>query len=228
VAEKLYRLAPTTGLNLFLECPRCFWLRYNENVHRPDTIFPSLPGGMDRIIKEYFDTFRKSGKLPPEIEGKVEGKLMADQTLLDVWRDWRKGLPPYLDEKLGASLTGAIDDCLVDDGYYIPLDYKTRGSAPKEGSSEEYYQTQLATYVFLLQKGGYKTREYAYLIYYFPDKISESHLVRFSVEVVKLETDSQRVYRIFSDAVNCLKGPIPKSHTECGFCAWFSDLLEYD
>jgi len=227
VGEKLYRLAPTTGLNLFLECPRCFWLRYNENMHRPDTIFPSLPGGMDRIIKQYFDTFRKIGKLPPEIEGKVVGKLLADQELLDGWRNWRQGLV-YNDLKTLATLTGALDDCLDDNGYLIPLDYKTRGSAPKEGASEEYYQTQLDTYVLLLQKNGYQTREFAYLVYYFPDKISESHLVKFSVEVVKLETDSQRAYKIFSNAVNCLKGPIPKSHTECGFCAWFSDLLEYD
>lgn len=227
MALERIKLSPTSGLSLFLECPRCFWLRYNEEVHRPETVFPSLPGGMDRIIKEYFDTFRKVGKLPPEIDGKVSGQLLADQALLDDWRNWRKGLV-YYDDKLEAALTGALDDCLVDGDYYIPLDYKTRGSAPKEGSSEQYYQVQLDTYVFLLQKNGYKTREYAYLIYYYPDKIMESHLVKFNVEVMKLETDSQRAYKIFSDAVQCLRGPIPKSHTECVFCAWFSDLLEYD
>jgi len=226
MAEKI-KLSPTTGLNLFLECPRCFWLRYNEKVHRPETIFPSLPGGMDRIIKDYYDIFRKKGELPPEIDGKVAGKLFSDQELLDEWRDWRKGLP-YSDENLSATLSGALDDCLVDDGYFIPIDYKTRGSAPKAGASEEYYRTQLDTYVFLLQQKGYKTREFAYLVYYYPDKISESHLVKFNVEVVKVETDGQRAYKIFSDAVGCLKGPIPKSHTECGFCAWYSDLLEYD
>jgi len=221
------KLSPTTGLNLFLECPRCFWLRYNEKVHRPDTVFPSLPGGMDRIIKEYFDTFRGRDKLPPEIEGKVKGKLLADQQLLDGWRNWRQGLI-YYDPNLEATLAGALDDCLVDGGYFIPIDYKTRGAAPKEGASEEYYQTQMDTYVFLLQKNGYKTSEFAYLVYYYPDKFVDGHLVRFSVEVVKIETDGQRAYKIFSDAVSCLKGPIPKSHTECSFCAWYSDILEYD
>lgn len=224
--EKI-KLSPTTGLSLFLECPRCFWLRYNEKVHRPDTIFPSLPGGMDRIIKDYFDTFRAKNELPPEIKGKVNGLLFADQELLDRWRDWRKGLA-FEDEKLGATLSGALDDCLFDGEYFIPLDYKTRGAAPKPGASEAYYSTQLETYVFLLNQNGYKTREYAYLVYYFPDKITESHLVKFNVEVVRVETDGQRAYRIFSDAVNCLKGPMPKNHTECKFCAWFTDLLEYD
>jgi hypothetical protein len=221
------KLSPTTGLSLFLECPRCFWLRYNEKVHRPDTIFPSLPGGMDRIIKEYFDTFRREGKLPPEIEGKVDGVLFPDQPQLDDWRNWRKGLN-FCDDESGAVLNGAIDDLLQDGEYVIPLDYKTRGSAPKAGASEQYYRTQLDTYVFLLQKNGCRTREFAYLVYYYPDKISDKHTVKFNVEVVKVETDGQRAYKIFSDAVACLRGPMPKSHTECGFCAWYSDLLEYD
>lgn len=26
--------------------------------------------------------------MPPEIEGKVEGKLLEDQDLLDSWHDW--------------------------------------------------------------------------------------------------------------------------------------------
>ncbi|MGB9612608.1 MAG: PD-(D/E)XK nuclease family protein [Candidatus Margulisiibacteriota bacterium] len=224
--EKI-RLSPTSGLALFLECPRCFWLRYNEGVHRPEAVFPSLPGGMDRIIKSYFDSFRKIGKLPPELEEKVVGKLMPNQELLDEWRNWRKGLT-YDDQPLGATLTGALDDCLVDENYYIPVDFKTRGSAPKEGDSEEYYQTQLDTYVFLLQKNGYQTKEFAYLVYYYPEGIVENHLIKFKVEVVRVETDSQRCYRIFQDAVNCLKGPIPKAHTDCNYCAWFTDLLDYD
>ena len=182
---------------------------------------------MDRIIKDYFDSFRKNDLLPPEIEGKVQGKLLGDQKQLDDWRNWRSGLN-YYDEGLDAYLTGALDECLSDGEYLIPLDYKTRGSAPKPGASEEYYQTQLDTYVFLLQKNGYQTREYAYLVYYFPDKVVADHLVKFSTEVVKMETDGQRAYKIFSDAVNSLKQPIPPSHTECGFCAWYSDLLEYD
>src|SRR3989338_11003595 len=91
MAER-YKLSPTTGLSLFRECPRCFWLRYNEKVHRPDTIFPSLPGGMDRIIKEYFDTFRLKSQLPPEIAGTVSGRLVENQELLDSWRNWRQGL----------------------------------------------------------------------------------------------------------------------------------------
>jgi len=226
MVEKI-KLSPTTGLNLFKECPRCFWLRYREGVHRPETIFPSLPGGMDRIIKDYFDSFRAKNEMPPEIKGKVEGILVPDQDLINQWRNWRRGLQ-FDDPKLEATLTGALDDCLLDGEYYIPIDAKTRGAAPKEGQSEHYYQTQLDCYSFLLSNNGYKTRDYAYLVYYYPNSFTENHLVKFNTEVVKVETSTERAYKTFSDAVNCLKGPIPESHTECGFCAWYADLLEYD
>lgn len=224
--EKL-KLSPTTGLKLFLECPRCFWLRYNEDVHRPKVPFPSLPGGMDRLLRKYFDEFRAQDKLPPEIEGQVEGKLFQDQDLLNEWRNPWKGLR-YEDEKLDVTLGGALDECLIDGKYYIPVDYKTRSGEPKEGDSEKYYQNQLDCYTLLLSKNGYPTRDFAYLVYYYPTQISKDRLVKFECSVVKLATSTDRAYKVFSDAVNCLKGPIPPKHTECGYCAWYTDLLEYD
>src|SRR3989338_6659737 len=56
-------LSPS-ALNLFLECARCFWLEKVKKIKRPRGIFPSLPGGMDRIIKTYFDSYR-SQVIPP-------------------------------------------------------------------------------------------------------------------------------------------------------------------
>ena len=35
-----------------------------------------------REIKKYFDKYRNVGKMPPEIEGKIEGQLLADLELL--------------------------------------------------------------------------------------------------------------------------------------------------
>jgi len=105
-----YKLSPSK-LNLFLECPLCFWLD-NKGIHRPNGPFPSLPGGMDRKLKVYFDKYRKMGKLPPELNGKVVGKLYDDMAKMDLWRNNRKGLS-WTDED-GNTLAGAIDDCLID------------------------------------------------------------------------------------------------------------------
>jgi len=45
-----FKLSPS-ALNLMKECPRCFWLAQHKVWKRPSGIFPSLPSGMDRILK---------------------------------------------------------------------------------------------------------------------------------------------------------------------------------
>ncbi len=222
---KLIRLSPTTGLSLFKECPRCFWLHFNKKVHRPRGIFPSLPGGMDLVIKKYFDKYR--GKLPPELEGKIVGELMPDLELMEKWRNWKTGLEHY-DQGLEAILFGALDDCLVDGNDYIPLDYKTRGSAPHPGDSEKYYQTQLDTYSFLLDINGYPVKDFAYLVYYYPKAVRKNGLVKFDIKPVKVETNLKRAQETFVEAVKLLRGPIPKQYSGCEYCSWIYDRLGFE
>jgi len=221
----MLRISPTTGLNLFKECPCCFWLHFNKNVHRPRGIFPSLPGGMDLVIKKYFDQYR--GKLPPEIDGKVVGQLITDVNLMDKWRNWQTGLE-YHNKERDAVLFGALDDCLVDGDYYVPLDYKTRGFPPNDGDPEKYYQTQLDTYSLLLNANGYKTRDFAYLVYYYPEEVKENGIVKFNIKTAKVGTNLERAKKTFCDAVDLLKGPIPKRHSDCDYCSWISDRLGFE
>ncbi|MFA5133406.1 MAG: PD-(D/E)XK nuclease family protein [Patescibacteria group bacterium] len=223
------RLSPTSGLNLYNECPRCFWMQYNKGVHRPRGIFPSLPGGMDEVIKKYFDKFRGSKKgLPPELVGKVDGKLMPDLKLMNEWRNWRTGME-YHDKKNNAVLFGALDDCLLEGNTYIPLDYKTRGYPPGTvEESQRYYGTQLDSYALLLWANGYKVAPYAYLVYYYPQEVSENGVVKFNVEPKKLEVSPKRVKGLFEEALRCLAGPMPPHHTECIYCCWNAELKEFD
>lgn len=226
VRSPLLRLSPTTGLNLFRECPRCFYLHHARGVHRPRGIFPSLPSGMDLVIKDYFDRFR--GALPPELVGKVDATLFSDKGLLDQWRNWRTGLE-YHDERRNAVLFGALDDCLVADGLYIPLDYKTKGSPPGAGDGERYYQTQLDAYALLLQENGFPVAPYAYLVYYYPREVQEGGFVAFHVQPIRVATDPERVRALFERAVKLLRGSeIPQRHTNCEYCAWNEDRSEFD
>src|SRR3989344_4511673 len=50
-AKMTYKFSPSS-LSLLKDCPRCFWLNFNKNIKRPDSIFPSLPSGMDKILKK--------------------------------------------------------------------------------------------------------------------------------------------------------------------------------
>lgn len=49
-----------------LDCPGCFSFRFNKGIKRPAGIFPSLPSGMDGILKKHFDNLMEKGELTPE------------------------------------------------------------------------------------------------------------------------------------------------------------------
>lgn len=217
------RLSPST-LNLFLECQKCFWLEQVRGIHRPRGVFPSLPGGMDNLIKKYFDKYRLQGKLPPEIEGKIDGVLLADLDLLNKWRSWRTGLV-YKDIETGAILSGALDDLVVNPQkqLYMPFDYKTRGYDLKEDSSS-FYQNQLNCYGLMLEANALPPADHGYLCYYIPKEVNEGGQVRFEITVKKMDINPGQAKKIFESAVQLLNEPMPISHSICEYCSWGSGL----
>lgn len=218
-------LSPST-ISLFLKCPHCFWLKINKKIKLPEPPTSSLPLGMDSIIKIYYDSCRQQGLLPDELKGKVRGRLIPDQKLLNGWRNWRTGLR-FTDQELQAGLMGALDDCLIDGDVYIPVDYKTRGYSLKENTTS-YYIDQLNFYCFLLEENGYKTNSLAYLVFYISHKMPQHGMVNFSIDVKPIKTDIDRAYNIFKNAVKCLRNPLPPFTEFCNYCGWYrtqNDLL---
>ncbi|MEK7611907.1 MAG: PD-(D/E)XK nuclease family protein [Patescibacteria group bacterium] len=217
------RLSPSS-LNVFLDCPRCFWLEYRAERPRPRGPFPSLPSGMDIVIKKYFDRYRAVGKLPPEIDGQVKGKLFADSEILNRWRGWKGGLSFY-EKSLDAVMVGALDDCIVNEDGYIPVDYKTRGFELKEGG-EGFYKNQLNCYSLLLEENNLPQPGYAYLIYFIPKELQPGGQVNFTVEVKEVKTSADDARKAFRDAVKTIERDIPDIGSACQFCAWQNRALQ--
>lgn len=219
---KQIKLSPST-ISLFLECPRCFWMQFNAGIKRPATIFPSLPAGMDSVLKKHFDRHRHDHSLPEELDGKFDGRLFDDGAKLEIWRSSYQGLR-YRDENTGAVLMGALDDLFVtSDGKYAPLDFKTRGS-PRKNDTHSYYQHQMDIYSFLLEKNSLPPADFAILVFYHPTGVDERHNVIFDPDPVKVPVDRKHGEKLFLEAVACLLGAEPKPSRDCGFCGWVSKL----
>jgi hypothetical protein len=210
-----YKFSPSS-LSLLGDCPRCFWLQFNKNLKRPPSIFPSLPSGMDRILKEHFDRFMEKSCLPPELS-ELDGdiKLFDDKELLATWRNNFRGIR-WTDEG-GNVLFGAVDNILQNGDKLIVLDYKTRGFPLKEDTAA-HYQNQLDIYNFLLRKNGYATEDYAYLLFYHPDKVDEDGDVIFNTDLVKMDISVKNAENVFNHALEVLSGDMPKCADGCGFC----------
>lgn len=209
-----YTLSPST-LNLFEECPRCFWLQVVKKIRRPSGPMSSIPIKMDSIIKRYFDVYRKKGVLPPLIAEKVKGALALDmpKTLY------------YDDARYGIKLKGLPDDYLqTGGGSVVPFDHKTKSKAPE--NTHPSYQLQLDCYTFLLQKNGYDTENFGYLAYYYPEPCEVHMGMDIHVAVVKVDTDPGRVERVLEKAFRILQGGLPPAAETCGYCAWKGLKLE--
>jgi len=213
--ENTYKLSPSS-LNLMAECPRCFWLDKHEVWKRPNGIFPSLPSGMDNILKVHFDKFRDKGMLPPELhksECHKEGcKLFDDSEKLKIWRSNFKGI--RWEDKNGNILFGAVDNLLMKGKKIIVLDYKTRGFALKEDTAD-HYQNQMDIYNFLLRKNGYETEDYAFLLFYVPKEVLETGEVIFDTHLIKRKIDVKNAEKIFNRAIKLLNENCPKDT-----CIW--------
>ena len=219
-----FRLSAST-LNLFRDCPRCFWKQFNEGVKRPAGIFPSLPSGMDRVLKAHFDSFMGRGLLPPELKG-LDGsvKLFDDKLKLFEWRDNFRGLK-WADSS-GNVLTGALDNVLVEaGGKLVVLDFKTRGFPLKE-NSHSYYEGQLDAYNFLLRKNGFQTVDYSYLLFYHPARVNTLGHVEFNTDLVKVAANPENAEKRFRKALECLQNPKPEAAENCEWCKWATRYQE--
>lgn len=220
--KKKLNLSPTS-LNLFRECPRCFYLEKKMKISRPAGPFPSLPSGMDAIIKKRFDAARVDDKsMPPELKS-IKGKLFKDIEKLNIWRNWR--LTDLKFETPTLIFSGAIDDCIIeDDGAYAPLDYKTRGFALKEDSAQ-HYVFQMSAYALLFKGAGFKVSSNGYLIFYIPDTMSGTN-VSFHTEVVRVPIDIQDVIAAIKRAEQTLtSSTMPAPGIDCVFCKYKDEVL---
>ena len=217
--EKTFKLSPSS-LGLMKDCPRCFWLTQHGVWKRPVGIFPSLPAGMDRILKTHFDKFMNKGEMPPEIKeyGISNGyKLFDDKKQLDIWRSMHKGIQ-YRDKTSGILLMGAIDNMMQKGKKLVVLDYKTRGYPLKE-DTHEHYQEQMDIYNFLLRKNGYETEDYSYLLFYYPKEVTDNGEIIFDTKLIKMPTSAKRGEEIFNRAIKMLNSECPNQG--CQWCERF-------
>lgn len=209
-----YKLSPS-AINLMKECPRCFWLAQHKVWKRPAGVFPSLPSGMDRILKIHFEKFRDKKQLPPELCSNDECngmKLFDDKEKLKIWQSNFKGIS-WKDNN-GNELHGAVDNILTKGKKLIVLDYKTRGYAVKDDTAE-HYRLQQNIYNFLLRKNGYETEDYFFLLFYVPKEVTETGEVIFDTELIKMKVDVKMAEKTWKQALKLLEEDCP---TKC--CEW--------
>lgn len=205
-------------IGVLKDCPRCF---YNENVlkiPRPRGIFPSLPGGVDRVMKDCLDAHR--GSLTPSLMGELSGKLWGTKPQMDKLRNWRSGLKVELTvEGHAVQLIGALDDLIYEpDDSYSPFDTKTKGREP-ENDGAEYYQHQLDLYALMLRENGMPPSGKGYLEYWFPVQFTGAEMA-WKSKVFTLTISAEQGVDWIKKAVKTIVGTRPSASSDCEYCEY--------
>lgn len=206
-------ISPTT-LYILLECPKCFWLKVNLKIYRPEKPVASITNGLDRVFKLYFDNYREEKTLPPVLDGQIPGRL------IDV-------LPKayyYSHTDSGLLFWGKLDEVIdFDDGTFAAFDHKTRGSTVP--AVHPAHQLQMDSYTLLLDENGRPTKNLAYLAYWIPTAGVLHQGIPFNVEIKQISTNPDRVRDLLVKAAFLLNNQAPPAPaSDCIFCRWAKNL----
>ena len=156
-------------LEMFLECPRCFYLDRRLGVGRPPGYHFSLNSAVDTLLKKEFDIHRAKNQKHPLIEKYGVDAVPVAHKNLDLWRHNFTGVQ-YFHEPTNLLITGAIDDLWQNSkGEYIVVDYKATSKNEKiealDKAWQDGYKRQMEIYQWLLRKNGFKVSDTGYFVY---------------------------------------------------------------
>ena len=226
--EKNHVTLSRSQLDLFVKCPRCFWLRNRHGVKLPTTFPLALNNAMDQLLKAEFDEYRAAGTPPPILtEHGVGAKLFGDTEKLAEWRMNLRGMR-WRDPKSGHTLFGAVDDVLeFPDESLAILDFKASGA--KEATIYPEYQLQMDVYTFLLQRLGYRTAPKAYFAFFMAVKDDGfKGRLPFRGQLLDVTPEPDRVHDLFKRAVALAQSDDEPEHgAECDLCRWHAEASPF-
>jgi CRISPR/Cas system-associated exonuclease Cas4 (RecB family) len=216
-------------IDLFLECPRCFYLDRKLGVGRPPGFPFALNSAVDTLLKQEFDIHRVKGTDHPLLlKYGIDAKPVSHDDL-EKWRHNFTGVQ-YLHEPTNLLIFGAIDDLWQNSGEeYIVVDYKA--TSKDEEITElnkdwhKGYKRQMEVYQWLLRKNGYKVSDTGYFVYCNGKTDVEAFdgKLEFDVTLIPYEGDESWVEKAISDIYDCLnREEIPEAHPDCDYCSYVS------
>lgn len=111
-------------IDLFVECPRCFYLDNKLGTARPRGPSFTLNIAVDALLKREFDTHRATHSSHPLMEQYGVEAIPFEHPKMNIWRDNFKGLE-YAHPETGLVISGAVDDVWINpQGELIVVDYK--------------------------------------------------------------------------------------------------------
>jgi len=156
-------------VELFLECPRCFYLDRRLGIARPAGFPFNLNAAVDALLKREFDAYRARGEPHPLMREAGLAAVPHAHPELEAWRSAAKGVR-VLHEPTRLELFGAIDDLWRDcsTGELIVADYKATSKDAEvtlDAAWQDGYKRQMEFYQWLLRRRGFAVARRGWFVY---------------------------------------------------------------
>lgn len=230
--KRPYRIS-RSKIDLFVQCPRCFWLETVKGIKRPSTPPFQINKAVDSLLKNEFDQYREKGEPHPlMIEYKITGVPYQHPKLND-WRENFVGVE-YHDEANNLILFGAVDDLWIDSKteQVIVVDYKATAKKKEvdlDAPWQIVYKRQMEIYQYLLRKIGLKVSDTGYFVYTngIEDKDGFYDKVEFRTKVISYTGSDAWIDEVIAKLKNCLnQTEMPKNTDACEYCDYVYNRLQ--
>ena len=215
-------------IELFTDCPRCFWLGAKQDVKRPPPMPYTINNAIDYLLKQEFDVHRAAGTPHPIM---VEKKMDAVPFSHPDINKWRHNFTGVRFEYKSADILvfGAVDDVWVrPNGEIIVVDYKATGA--NQHQIYDSYKRQMEVYQWLLRQNGFNVSPTGYFLFAKVNKAGgfSKRALQFDIFLEPCEGNSDWIDGILMEMRKTLNmTESPAASAKCVYCEYIRNGAEY-
>lgn len=217
-------------IDLFLECPRCFYLDRRLGVSRPQGFPFNLNSAVDTLLKKEFDIHRKQKTAHPLMDAYGVDAVPFEHESMKEWRENFKGIE-FFYEPANLIVSGAVDDVWQkSDGELIVVDYKATSKESEINLDAEWqdgYKRQMEVYQWLFRQNGFKVSDTGYFVYCNGKRDREAFdgKLEFDIVLIPYTGSDKWVPETLQKIKECLdSSEIPNSASTCEYCEYVDSV----
>jgi hypothetical protein len=214
-------------VELFLQCPRCFYLDRRNGIGRPDGPPFTLNLAVDALLKREFDSYRVKEQPHPIMTTFGIDAIPFRHKDLNLWRDGPQGIR-FFHSASHFDVYGLIDDVWVKpDGELIMVDYKATSTVTTITlENRDSYKRQIEFYQWLFRRNGFRVSPVGYFLYVnaVKDRDMFDRTLEFTMQMIAHEGSDAWVDDALIGAHECLQHDLPPPSVEgCEWCTYRKD-----
>lgn len=224
-----------SGIDLFVECSRCFYIEKRFGTGRPPGYPFSLNTAVDTLLKKEFDAHRAKGTKHPLMKAYKIDAVPYPHEQLEEWRDSRTRGIRFLHRPTNLVIRGGIDDIWLNSRNELHIvDYKATSKSTEVNLDAEWqdgYKRQVEVYQWLFRNNGFPVSNIAYFVYCNGDADKEAFdgKLEFNIKIIPYEGNDNWIEGKLLDIKKCLESDkLPESGKDCDYCRYYEAREELE